>query len=94
MPDLGNQAQIPGTFTSGFTAVRALLRRGRSYEDAVKKFEPYRETQEVDPSTRDALRRIAERARQLGKHAFLFVNNRLEGHAPSTIEAVVSTLAV
>jgi hypothetical protein len=42
---------------------------------------------------RGALRRIAERARRLREPAFIFVGNSLEGHSPSTIEAVVSTLA-
>ncbi len=35
---------------------------------------------------------VAERSRRTKKPAFLFVNNRLEGHAPSTIEAVVRRL--
>ena len=93
MPDL-ETVQVPGSFMADFTVVRALLRRGRTYKDAVKKFEPHRETQEVDAGTCNALRRIAERARQLGEPAFMFVNNRLEGNAPSTIEGVVSTLDV
>jgi uncharacterized protein YecE (DUF72 family) len=91
-PDLGTQAELPGAFSADFTVVRALLRRGQTYEQAVKRFKPYRETQEPDPATRAALARLAERARRLGQAAFLFVNNRLEGNSPSTIEAVVSTL--
>ncbi len=39
------------------------------------------------------MRLIAQRAMQERKDAFLFVNNRLEGNAPSTIEAVVDKLA-
>ena len=94
MPDIGEQAQLPGAFTADFTVVRALLRHGRTYEQAVKSFEPYRATQDPDPSTRDAIRRIADRSRRLGQDAFLFVNNRLEGNAPSTIEAVASGVVV
>ena len=60
MPDLGAQARIPSAFTADFTVVRALLRHGCTYEKAVKSFEPYRVTQEPDPTTRDALRKIAE----------------------------------
>ena len=44
------------------------------------------------PSTREAMRQIAEQSRRDRRTAFLFVNNRLEGNAPATIEAVVSTL--
>jgi hypothetical protein len=42
----------------------------------------------------EAMRTQSKRARQLGEPAFPFVNNRREAHAPSTIEAVVSTLAI
>jgi uncharacterized protein YecE (DUF72 family) len=92
MPDLSAQAELPGAFTADFAVVRALLRPGRTYEQAVTLFKPYRTLQESDPSTRDALRRIADRSRQAGQPAFVFVNNRLEGNAPSTIEAVAESL--
>jgi hypothetical protein len=35
---------------------------------------------------------IARRSLQRKKPAFLFVNNRLEGHAPTTIEVVADGL--
>jgi uncharacterized protein YecE (DUF72 family) len=92
MPPLGAQIEMPGAFTADFTVVRALLRPGRSYEQAVARFSPYRVVGESDPPTRDALVRIADRTRQAGKPAYVFVNNRLEGHAPSTIEAVAQAL--
>jgi uncharacterized protein YecE (DUF72 family) len=92
MPVIGAQAEEHGAFTADFSVARALLRRGRTYEQAVKTFEPYQAIQEPDPHTRQGLCRIAEHARQTGKPAFLFVNNRLEGNAPSTIEAVVDSL--
>ena len=38
------------------------------------------------------MRLIAQHAMHERKDAFLFVNNRLEGNAPSTIEAVVEKL--
>ena len=66
--------------------------KGRSYERAVQDFEPYRLVQEPNHAARDAMRQIAERSLQRKKPAFLFVNNRLEGHAPSTIQAVAEQL--
>jgi hypothetical protein len=36
---------------------------------------------------------IANRSRRREKPAFLFVNNRLEGNAPGTTEAVVVAIA-
>jgi uncharacterized protein YecE (DUF72 family) len=92
MPELAAQAAMPDAFTADFTVVRALLRAGRSYEQAVSLFSPYRAVGEPDPPTREALARIADRSRQSGKPAYVFVNNRLEGHAPSTIEAVAEAL--
>jgi uncharacterized protein YecE (DUF72 family) len=92
MPELGAQVDMPGAFTADFTVVRALLSKGRTYEQAVKALEPYELIQEPDNAARDAMRRIAERAQQTRRPAFLFVNNRLEGHAPTTIEAVADQL--
>jgi uncharacterized protein YecE (DUF72 family) len=92
MPELADQAAQPESFTANFTVVRALLRAGRTYEQAVSRFSPYRSVGEPDPPTRDALVQIADRARRFGQPAFLFVNNRLEGHAPSTIEAIAEAL--
>ena len=92
MPELGKQIELPDAFTADFTVVRALLVKGRPYEQAVQTFEPYQEVQEPNPPVRDALSRIARRAIELRKPAFLFVNNRLEGNAPTTIESVVEMI--
>lgn len=89
MPELGAQIAIPDAFTAGFTVSRALLSQGRSYEQAVKTFEPYQRVQQVNQPARQALRDIIARAAAAGQPAFVFVNNRLEGNAPQTIEAVV-----
>lgn len=92
MPSLADQLETPGAFTADFTVVRALLRAGRTYEQAVARFSPYERIGEPDPPTRDAIARIADAARRSGRPAYVFVNNRLEGHAPTTIEAVAATL--
>ena len=92
MPELLEQIDMPGAFTADFTVVRALLKKGRAYEQAVKAFEPYQRVQEPNPGAREALRRIAERAWKTRQPAYVFVNNRLEGNAPGTIEAVVDSV--
>jgi hypothetical protein len=92
MPEIGTQMDLPGAFTADFSVVRALLRKGRRYEDAVEAYQPYDKVAEPNPSTRDAMRRIAQRSLEVKKPAFLFINNRLEGNAPTTIEAVVDEL--
>ena len=89
MPELHQQIDIPGIFTADFTVTRALLRWGRSYEEAVRKFSPYRRVQEPNPEARQAIRQLIGRARSASQTAFIFVNNRLEGNAPGTIEAIL-----
>lgn len=89
MPPLEEQVRIEAAYTGDFVTARALLRHGRTYEQAVAKFEPYDRVQEVNEGARSALRALIERARQRRQMAFLFVNNRLEGNAPATIQAVV-----
>ncbi len=93
-PELGEQIGMDGAFTADFSVCRALLAKGRPYEKAVESFEPYERTQEVNQSARDGLVAIARNAIARKKLAFLFVNNRLEGNAPSTIEAVADELAI
>ena len=89
MPELQEQVVLPEVFTTDFTVVRALLRRGRPYEQAVGLFSPYKETQDPNPTTRQAIRDIIRRARDRNQPAYIFVNNRLEGNAPNTIESIV-----
>ena len=92
MPELLDQIDMPGAYTADFTVVRALLKKGRAYEQAVKAFEPYKRIQEPNPGAREAMRRIAERAWKTRQPAYVFVNNRLEGNAPGTIEAVADAI--
>ena len=88
MPDIGSQMHLRDANTADFTVARALLRRGRAYEEAVAKFTPYSHVQDPNPETRDALRLLIGRARDRHEPSYIFVNNRLEGNAPATIEAI------
>jgi uncharacterized protein YecE (DUF72 family) len=89
MPELKEQITIPDSVTTDFVVSRALLRAGRSYEEAVATFAPYTEIKDPNPETRDALRVLIERSKEEQRMAFLFVNNRLEGNSPSTIIEIV-----
>lgn len=88
MPELPEQIAIEEAYTADFVVARGQLRRGRSFEQAIEKFQPYDRVQEPNPCARTALKELMERAAQEKQLAFLFVNNRLEGNAPGTIEAV------
>jgi uncharacterized protein YecE (DUF72 family) len=88
MPDLTTQLAIPGSVTADFLVCRALLRRGRPYEEAVQKFQPYSEVQEPYLPAREGLREIVQIAQREKRTAFIFVNNRLEGNSPGTIVSI------
>lgn len=88
MPEMRDQMRMPGSRTSELIVARALLKRGRPYEEAVRAFAPYTEVQEVNEPVRGALREIVDVALVDGAPAFVFVNNRLEGNSPGTIVAI------
>ncbi len=89
MPPIGEQMKLPQVYTADFTVARALLRQGRPYEQAVARFAPYKEVQDPNPETRQALRSLISQARERHQPSYIFVNNRLEGNAPQTIESIV-----
>ena len=89
MPEISDQMQLPEVYTADFTVARALLRKGRPYEEAVAKFSPYQRIQEPNEEVRQALRNLITRARGRNEPSYIFVNNRLEGNAPQTIESIV-----
>lgn len=92
MPPLDQQIAVPGSDTHPeLAAARLLLKPGRSYEQAVKLFSPYRETKEVNEPARKAAAGLVQAGVQGGpdRRTFIFVNNRLEGNALNTIAAIV-----
>jgi len=93
MPPLSEQIAMPGSYTTDFALVRALLRQGRPYEEAVAQFAPYREVKDVNQEGRDALRAVIRRMREERRAAYIFVNNRFEGNAPETVRAVTASEA-
>jgi uncharacterized protein YecE (DUF72 family) len=88
MPEPRHQMALPESFTADFVVSRALLRHGRSYEEAVKLFSPYTEVLDPNPEVRTSLRDLIQIARDRHMVSFLFVNNRLEGNAPATMLAI------
>lgn len=90
MPPLAKQVEIAEAYTSDFTVVRALLRVGRPYATAVNLFAPYDHVQDPSTSTRAAMEKVIQRAHRKQEPAFVFVNNRLEGNAPGTLDAIAA----
>jgi len=93
MPPVSEQMALPGSRTNPeLVAARFLLKPGRKYEDAVKAFQPYDKTQEVNEEAREAgASLIVEGERyEPRRKTYIYVNNRLEGNALATIEAMLS----
>jgi len=95
MPSVGEQMAIPGSLTNpALVAARFLLKPGRRYEEAVKTFQPFDKTKEVNEEARKAgAALIAEGTKPRERRTFVYVNNRLEGNALSTIQAMVDMAA-
>ncbi len=92
MPPVSEQLALPGSRTNpGLVAARFLLKPGRTYEQAVKTFEPYDSLKEENPEARAAGKTLIAEGKAAGpqRKTFIYVNNRLEGHALSTIAAIV-----
>jgi uncharacterized protein YecE (DUF72 family) len=92
MPPIGHQLDLPGAISAPFIIARALLRPGRTYDEAVDAFAPYDRIREPNPKLRRDLVRLVEAAVKTRIPAYLLVNNRAEGSAPLTIAAVASML--
>jgi uncharacterized protein YecE (DUF72 family) len=88
MPTIGEQLDLPGVLTGSCLVARALLRIGRTYEQAVDAFTPYDRIREPNPGLRRDLVRVARTAVGTRLPAYILVNNRVEGSAPLTVVEV------
>jgi uncharacterized protein YecE (DUF72 family) len=95
MPSVTEQMALAKSRTHPeLVAARFLLKPGRKYEDAVKAFQPYDKTHEInDEARRAAASLISEGLRyESGRKTYIYVNNRLEGNALLTVEAIVAII--
>jgi uncharacterized protein YecE (DUF72 family) len=95
MPQISEQMALPVSQTNpALLAARFLLKPGRKYEEAVNMFQPYDQTKEVNPEARQAgAALIRAGKREPPKKTFIYVNNRLEGNALATIQAMLEASA-
>ncbi|MDW8309015.1 MAG: DUF72 domain-containing protein [Verrucomicrobiales bacterium] len=103
MPPVSEQMALPGSRTHPELVVaRFLLRPGRRYEEAVKMFEPYASVKDPNPEARAAGAALiaeglaanagADQSGGARRRTFIFVNNRMEGNALETIEAMIAAV--
>jgi uncharacterized protein YecE (DUF72 family) len=97
MPSITEQMSFPGSRTNpNLVAARFLLKPGRKYEEAVKAFQPYDRTREVNEEARKAGAALMLEGERFEprKKTFIYVNNRLEGNALETISAMLEQSSV
>jgi hypothetical protein len=97
MPSVSEQMALAGSRTSpNLCAARFLLKPGRSYKDAVKAFQPYDKVKEQNPEARRAGKALIAEGKAAGPDhkTYIYVNNRLEGNALETIEAMVDPVTL
>ncbi len=92
MPPVGEQLAMAGCITNpSLCAARFLLKPGRKYQEAVDLFSPYERIQEPNAEARAAGAKLIQDGTTTGRErkTFIYVNNRLEGNALLTIEAMM-----
>ena len=89
MPPISEQIAMEGSDTAEFSVSRFLLKPGRTYEDAVKGFQPYTEIKERVDEARTTAGKLLEASFVRKRKGYIYVNNRLEGCAPLTIEGIL-----
>ena len=83
-----------GGFTAPFTVLRLLTPLKMSYEAAKKRVEPYTKIVEELPVMRRDTVELVRRTVAENRRAYVLVNNRSEGNAPLTIQALTQQLRV
>jgi uncharacterized protein YecE (DUF72 family) len=92
MPPIQQQIGLNGVLPAPFAVIRALLKTGRTYQQAVDYFQPYDAIKEVNPEIRSGVAATALRCAGGGKKLYAYINNRAEGNSPRTIEAILDIL--
>jgi uncharacterized protein YecE (DUF72 family) len=94
MPPLAEQHTRMETFTAPFTVLRLLTPLKISYEAAKKRAEPYDKIVGELPEMRRDTVELVKKAVVENRRAYVLVNNRAEGNAPITVEALVDQLRI
>ena len=92
MPPLAEQHQRMGSFTAPFTVLRLLTPLTMTYEAAKKRAEPYTKIVGELPEMRRETVNLVNQAIGEKRQAYVLVNNRTEGNAPLTVQALVERL--
>lgn len=93
MPGLLHQhTRMDEHFTASFAVIRLLTPLHMSHDAAVKRAAPYSKIVGVLPQMREETVALIKQAVGENRRAYVLVNNRSEGNAPLTIQALKHTL--
>ncbi len=92
MPGLAEQHQRMGVFTAPFTVLRLLTPLKMTYEAAKQRAAPYDRIVGELPEMRNQTVELVSAAIVQKIQAYVLVNNRAEGNAPLTIQALIDRL--
>lgn len=93
MPPLSDQHRLlEQAFTAPHVVIRLLTPLGLAYEKAVERYAPYDRIIAAQPRMRQDSTALIQQVVARGKSAYVLVNNRAEGCAPLTIQALVDGL--
>lgn len=93
MPHLAEQHERMGSFTAPFTVLRLLTPLKMTYEAAKKRAEPYTKIVGELPEMRRETVNLVNQAIKEQRRAYVLVNNRSEGNAPLTVQAIIDQLS-
>ena len=92
MPSLAEQHQPMGISTAPFSVFRLQTPLKMTHEAAKKRAEPYNKIVGELPEMRQDTVRLVRQAVGENRTTYVLVNNRAEGNAPLTIQALVESL--
>lgn len=93
MPSLNEQREVASKSTvapPGHHVMRLLTPLGTSYRESVEQFLPYDRIRAVQGACREDTSTLIIDALHQRMETYVIANNRLEGHSPTTIEAIAT----
>ena len=95
MPALALQAEVAAKAKRPpppLRVIRLLTPLGTDYRASVERFKPYDRIKAVQLGCREATADLVQDALAQRMETYVIANNRLEGHSPTTIEAIATLL--
>ncbi len=92
MPDVRTQARQVGVLDGPALVVRWMLTPRMSYELARRYYHPFDTLVDPDPIARTGIAELVRAMSERGRPSLVIVNNKAEGCAPRSIEALARTI--